>query len=284
MCFGCCCYTCLNSIIIYFEFTDRSYVLTTKCISILIYHTHLSNVINFLIFNSGNHRFIARAEALRNSRSTNRSEAETIYAENAHEQQFAKKQTEQGDNEECGTAGCVKAASKIIERIDETVDPCENFYEFACGNFIKNTVLPDDKVTLDSFSIVRDLVDDQLKTIINEKSDPKESKPFRLAKDYNAACLNKDIIAERGIKPLADILESYGGWPVIKGDLWSDSNWNWIEVIQKFRRMGLETNIIFSFSVSTDLKNSSARVLNVSHLKLIFVMQTKTYSFLKYLD
>lgn len=282
MCFGCCCYTCLSSIIICFEFTDRSYVLTTKCIPILIYRIHLSNVItiNFLIWNSGNHRFIARAEALRNSRSTNRSEeiAETIYAENVHEQQSsksnAKKQIEQGDNEECKTAGCVKAASKIIERIDETVDPCENFYEFACGNFLKNTVLPDDKVTLDSFSIVRDIVDDQLKTIINEKSDPKESKPFRLAKDYNAACLNKDIIAERGIKPLADILESYGGWPVIKGDLWSDSSWNWIEIIQKFRRMGLETNIIFSFSVSTDLKNSSARVLNVSHLKSIFVMQT----------
>lgn len=158
----------------------------------------------------------------------------------------------------------MKAAAKVAERMDESVDPCHNFYDFACGNFLKNTAIPEDKVTVDSFSVVRDLVQDQLRTIINEKSDPHESKPFRLAKDYNLACLNKEVIEERGVKPLADILEAYGGWPVIKGDLWSEHSWNWIEVIKKFRRMGLPTNIVFTTYVSTDLKNSTGRVLSVS--------------------
>lgn len=120
---------------------------------------------------------------------------------------------------------------------------------------------------VDSFSVVRDLVQDQLKTIINEPPEPNESKPFKLAKNYNLACLNKSIIETRGVKPLTDILEAYGGWPVIKGDLWSEGSWDWFEVIKKFRRMGLETNLLFTFSVTTNLKNSSTRILDVSSLE-----------------
>lgn len=167
-------------------------------------------------------------------------------------------------NNLCVTHGCVNAAATVLESIDETVDPCDNFYEFACGTYIKNTFIPDDRVTIDSFSVVRDKVQEQLRVIINEEEQPNESKPFLLAKRLNKACLNKTIIEERGIKPLADMLESYGGWPLVKGDLWSEDTFDWLEMIKKFRQSGLETSIIFTFTVTTNLKNSTERVLDVS--------------------
>jgi len=34
-------------------------------------------------------------------------------------------------------------ANSLLESIDETVDPCENFFEFACGTWLKNTRIPD---------------------------------------------------------------------------------------------------------------------------------------------
>lgn len=167
----------------------------------------------------------------------------------------------------CQTPGCIKAANDILYSLDESVNPCENFYEFACGNFLNKTSIPDDKSIVTSFSIAEDIVQEQLRTILNEKYDSNEAKPYKLAKDFNAACLNKEIIEERGIKPLQDIFEMFGGWPVVKGDLWNEGNWEWIDVLKKFRRMGFATSILFRFTVDTDLRNSSTRILEVSVLQ-----------------
>lgn len=175
----------------------------------------------------------------------------------------------------CETPACVKAASTILKQLDETIDPCENFYEFSCGNYIKETMLPEDKTSLDPFESLRDLVQEQLRAIINEPPQPNESKPFKLAKNFNLACLNKTRIESQGIKPLADILESFGGWPVVKGDSWSDATWDWVEVIKKFRLMGLPISIIFTFDINTDLKKSSQRQLYVSIFFFMFHFTNK---------
>lgn len=46
---------------------------------------------------------------------------------------------EQPKSSTCDTPGCTTAASKVMSYIDESLDPCENFYNFACGNYLKNT-------------------------------------------------------------------------------------------------------------------------------------------------
>lgn len=203
---------------------------------------------------------LEQAEALRNVRSTSTTQQSPLTTNDT-----SKLNGEQiKPASKCETRGCVMAASKIIEYLDETIDPCENFYEFACGSYMKNTKIPADKVSVDLSSTVDDLVRGQLRAIVNEPPQRNESKPFRLAKYLNAACLNQSIIEERGTKPLADILEAFGGWPVVKGDLWSDESFDWVEIVKKFRRMGLETSVFFALSVVSDLKNSTKRVLDVS--------------------
>ncbi|KAF6035569.1 MME [Bugula neritina] len=45
----------------------------------------------------------------------------------------------------CTTPGCAKAAGNLLEAMDDTVDPCEDFYMFSCGNWLKKNIIPEDK-------------------------------------------------------------------------------------------------------------------------------------------
>lgn len=71
------------------------------------------------------------------------------------------------------------------------------------------------------------------------------------------------LIEERGLKPLVDLHVEMGGWPVVKGDSWDENKWTWQQSVKDFRKRGYSTDYIFDFSVGTDLKNSSRRIIDV---------------------
>lgn len=44
----------------------------------------------------------------------------------------------------CITPTCMKAAGRILARHGANVDPCQDFYGFACGRFVAENEIPDD--------------------------------------------------------------------------------------------------------------------------------------------
>lgn len=149
--------------------------------------------------------------------------------------------------------------------LDESINPCENFYEFACGHYIRDTVIPMGRGAVNVYTAVEDLVSEQLWPIISEPAELNDPKAIRLAKYFYASCINQyKTTDEHTIEQMKDILGELGGWPVVVGSAWQSRNFNWIETVKKFRRRGLNTDAIFTLSVETDLKNSSKRVLIVS--------------------
>lgn len=82
----------------------------------------------------------------------------------------------------CLSPGCIHTASKVLEYMDPNVDPCDDFYEFTCGNFLKKTTIPDDKSSVTSFSLISDTLQEQLRSMIEEPIQPNEPQPFQLTK------------------------------------------------------------------------------------------------------
>lgn len=174
-------------------------------------------------------------------------------------------QTQYGSQTKCWTQGCRRTAENMKNYLDESINPCENFYGFACGNYIKNTIIPRGQGSINVFTSVEDLVSEQLRPIISEPTRFNESKTIRLTKYFYASCVNQDEHTDdHVIKQMADILEELGGWPVVRGDTWQDRSFHWIETVKQFRRFGLNTNAIFSLNIETDSQNSSRRLLIVS--------------------
>ncbi|KAJ6649466.1 Neprilysin-2 [Pseudolycoriella hygida] len=157
----------------------------------------------------------------------------------------------------CETEGCVRASEKLASALDRSIDPCDNFYDFACGNFIPGGVIPDDKTKIDTIAVMNDHLQQQIRSILEQKPQEDEIKAFKMTKDYYASCMNSTAIEEQGIEPLKKLLQSLGGWPAVEGDDWSNDKFDWIELMKKFRREGLGHDYILDFGVMLDLKNKT---------------------------
>lgn len=102
------------------------------------------------------------------------------------------------DEDVCLTPGCVHAASKMLEQMDQSIEPCDDFYSFACGQFAEDTIIPDDKVSVNAFSVISDKLQEQLRTIITAPVEDDEIEPFKMVKKLYMACMNKsEFHAER---------------------------------------------------------------------------------------
>ncbi|XP_074110520.1 M13 family metallopeptidase neprilysin 2 isoform X2 [Cotesia typhae] len=168
----------------------------------------------------------------------------------------------------CNSPACIHTASKILKNMDSSVDPCDDFYRFACGGFLKTTTIPDDKVSVNTFSIISDKVFEQLRESIEDPHLAEMAHPFRLVKTLYNSCMNKTGIEEQGLTPLLIIIKKLGGWPVLEGEMWKDTNFNWISSVYNFRELGYSVDYFLDFSIGVDLKNSTKRVLDLDQATL----------------
>lgn len=91
---------------------------------------------------------------------------------------------------QCSTLSCVHAAATVIQKLNTQVDPCDDFYEFACGNFIDGQHTPDEKSTVDTIALMTDKLTEYLLTLLLKESPEKEEKLPKLAKTLFNSCFN----------------------------------------------------------------------------------------------
>lgn len=56
--------------------------------------------------------------------------------------------------------------------MNETVDPCNDFYQYACGNWGHYNPIPKDKSGYDTFEMLRESLDTVLRELLEDTVDP----------------------------------------------------------------------------------------------------------------
>jgi putative endopeptidase len=93
--------------------------------------------------------------------------------------------------------------------MDPSVDPCVNFWKYACGNFGNLYPIPADKSAFGTGTIVFDHTQDVLDNLLNTVASPSAQHTPNEQKtgDFYATCLDEDAIQAKGLKPLQPELD-----------------------------------------------------------------------------
>src|SRR3954471_12457513 len=94
--------------------------------------------------------------------------------------------------------------SFISENIDKSADPCVDFYQYACGNWMAKHPIPADRASYGTLAVVGDDDLNALHDALEVAANPTAKRNVHEARvgDYYAACLDERGINDAGNKPL----------------------------------------------------------------------------------
>src|ERR1051326_2835329 len=141
-----------------------------------------------------------------------------------------------------------------VANIDKSVDPCVDFYQFACGNWIKNNPIPGDQPTWLSFNEVYEHNLTVLRQILEKASanDAQRSPVMQKIGDFYASCMDEGAANKAGYTPLKPELDRIAA---IKDKT------QMIEVMSHEQLIG--PNPLLGFGSGPDLHNAEMTVASI---------------------
>lgn len=95
----------------------------------------------------------------------------------------------------CTTKVCQAESANIQSKIDKSISPCDDFYQFACGQY--NPDIPSEKSEISQFSVLQDKLEEQLNLTMGEELNENDTNPLKLVKNFFQACMNTGLKIEK---------------------------------------------------------------------------------------
>lgn len=137
-----------------------------------------------------------------------------------------------------------------LTSMDSAVDPCNDFYQYSCGNWVKRNPIPSDQARWDVYSKLTDDNQRYLWGLLKEASVPLADRTAASQKtgDYFNACMDERAIETAGAAPLKKMLDEISALRSLN------------DVPALLGRIHLEANgsdAMFGFGANQDFADSS---------------------------
>src|SRR6195256_4489485 len=140
------------------------------------------------------------------------------------------------------------------DMLDKSVDPCNDFYAYACSKWQAQNPVPADRPTWGRFNELQERGEYIVRDILEKaaaKTAGRSSNEQKIG-DYYASCMDESAIEKAGSKPLDHDLQSIAALKS-KGDLAKEA--------MRLHREG--TDVLFGFDSGSDFKNASQIIAEV---------------------
>jgi len=140
------------------------------------------------------------------------------------------------------------------DMLDKSIEPCNDFYAYACSKWQAQNPVPADRATWGRFNELQERGEYIVRDILEKAAAKTSGRSATEQKigDYYASCMDESAIEKSGIKPLAHDLDSIAALKS-KADLAKE--------ILRLHREG--TDVLFGFGSESDFKNASQIIAEV---------------------
>ncbi|XP_052772647.1 endothelin-converting enzyme 1-like isoform X5 [Mya arenaria] len=163
----------------------------------------------------------------------------------------------------CESPGCLSAASSILSAMDPSADPCEDFHQYACGGWLRETPIPPGYPMWDRFQELAYKNWFMLKTFIEtHKMDGGAQKKVR---DFYRSCMAESQVSRAEtlseFRSLLTNVTSGGGAGALPGAGTTHQKWDMTGTLLSIHK--LNTWPLFQVMIGPDERNPNVNIIKI---------------------
>ncbi|CAN7986986.1 unnamed protein product, partial [Ixodes hexagonus] len=169
----------------------------------------------------------------------------------------------------CITEACVKAAATILRNMDRSVDPCSDFYNYACGHWKQHHVLPPDRPHSDTFAVMKDQLKVLLKGYHTQPSKTSSTSETLSTSSSSTSKTCEAVIIPRRHRGLLERPRAAGPWYILGSNL-TPARFGLVAFVQSLLRDARGGAQVRGHTVLAQPTRSTVNVLRHKYTDTIF--------------